>query len=490
MFCYRHQFLKVWCRGKSAAGFSTLEIMIALAIVVLSVSAVILVSFGSQFMGVDAQTNDEAIYKAEAKLEPVRSLSRSSFAAVRSDGPVPDGMYSLSTEVTDISPCAKYATVRVNWQNDIRPLETALHTKLTSPADAHALAGDCAAEPPEAGWTDPDTLGSADLVPSGSQATGLDVVGEYAYVTAVHATAASPDFFVFDLSDPADPQLVGSVNTGKGLNAVDVAGSYAFVAHNATNTQLQVIDISNPAAPSLIASASRTLPGVGASYPEGQIIYYYDNHVFIGTYETAGNEFHAYDVSNALNPQHRGSFSVNHNVHDIVVRGPYAYLALSSTSDSAEELLVLNVNNPSAITEVGSYNPPGTHCYATALYALGTRLFLGMGKMYSQCDAALPDFYVLDISLPFLPTLLGSADLDLGNNNFVSGIIVSGNLAFLSLSQQTAGFQVWAVADPTTPQNLSTLNYAEKAVGLDFENDYIFTANESNNALRVIYDNP
>ena len=468
--------------------------MIALAIVVLSVSAVVLVSFGSQFMGVDAQTNDEAIYKAEAKLEQVRSLSRSSFAAVRSDGPVPDGMYSLSTEVTDLSPCAKYVTVKVNWQNDIRPLETALHTKLTSPADAHALAGDCAAEAPADGWTAPTTLGSADLTPSGTQATGLDVVGEYAYVTGVHANAASADFFVFDVSDPAGPQLVGSLNTGKGLNAVDVAGSYAFVAHNATNTQLQVIDISDPAAPALIPSASRTLPGVdpdvNPSYPEGRSIYYYDNHVFIGTYETAGNEFHAYDVANALNPQHRGSYSVNHNVHDIVVRGPYAYLALSSTSDSAEELLILNVNNPASITEVGSYNPPGTHCYATALYALGSRLYMGMGKMYSQCDGALPDFYVLDISLPFLPTLLGSADLGLGNDNFVSGIIVSGNLAFLSLSQQTAGFQVWDVADPASPQNLSTLNYAEKAVGLDFENDYIFTANESNNALRVIYDNP
>ncbi|KKW23303.1 MAG: hypothetical protein UY65_C0005G0005 [Parcubacteria group bacterium GW2011_GWA2_51_12] len=476
--------------GNSSAGFSTLEIMIALAVVVLSVSAVILVSFGSQFMGVDAQTNDEAIYKAEAKLEQVRALSRSSFASVRSDGPVPDGMYSLSTEVTDISPCAKYATVRVNWQNDIRPLETALHTKLTSPADAHALAGDCAAEPPADGWTAPTTLGSADLTPSGSQATDLDVVGEYAYVTGVHANAASADFFVFDLDDPADPQLVGSLNTGKGLNAVDVAGSYAFVAHNATNTQLQVIDISNPAAPALISSASRTLPGVGASFPEGQSIYYYDNHVFIGTYETAGNEFHAYDVTDATNPQHLGSYSVNHNVHDIVVRGPYAYLALSSTSDSAGELLILNVNNPLSITEVGSYNPPGTHCYATALYALGTRLYVGMGKMYSQCDGALPDLYILDISLPFLPTFLGSADLGLGNNNFVSGMVVSGNLAFLSVSQPMAGFQVWDVSDAASPQNISILGYPEKTVGLDYQDNYIYTANESNFALRVIYDNP
>lgn len=64
--------MKVLSSGKNfkrSKGIATLEMLIALAILVVSISAVILVAFGNQAMSVDAQTNSEALYKAQAALE-------------------------------------------------------------------------------------------------------------------------------------------------------------------------------------------------------------------------------------------------------------------------------------------------------------------------------------------------------------------------------------------------------------------------------------
>ena len=52
----------------SPKGFITLEILIAFAVVILSISAVIMVTFGNQSVAVDSQVNLEAISKAQTFL--------------------------------------------------------------------------------------------------------------------------------------------------------------------------------------------------------------------------------------------------------------------------------------------------------------------------------------------------------------------------------------------------------------------------------------
>jgi type II secretory pathway pseudopilin PulG len=60
-------------------GGSTLELLVAFAILVTALSATVLVAFSNQSVTVDLQTNTEAIYKAQALLEEARAAVRQDF---------------------------------------------------------------------------------------------------------------------------------------------------------------------------------------------------------------------------------------------------------------------------------------------------------------------------------------------------------------------------------------------------------------------------
>ena len=57
-------------------GIATMEILIAMVVLVLALTAVIMVLFGGQSLTTDAQTNHEALYIAQEEIEDVRSQSR------------------------------------------------------------------------------------------------------------------------------------------------------------------------------------------------------------------------------------------------------------------------------------------------------------------------------------------------------------------------------------------------------------------------------
>ncbi len=63
-------------------GFSTLEMLLAMSILILVLTAVILVSFGNQAMIIDSQTNAEALNIAQGLLEKAQPDSRKDFNLV------------------------------------------------------------------------------------------------------------------------------------------------------------------------------------------------------------------------------------------------------------------------------------------------------------------------------------------------------------------------------------------------------------------------
>ena len=63
-------------------GFATLEVLMALAIVMLALSATILVSFGNQSLLADSQTSRTALSKARVLLESVRIIAEDDLRSV------------------------------------------------------------------------------------------------------------------------------------------------------------------------------------------------------------------------------------------------------------------------------------------------------------------------------------------------------------------------------------------------------------------------
>src|SRR4029079_7213221 len=108
--------------GKPQRGVATLEILIAFAILMLSISAGILVVFGNQSISIDTQINAEAISKAQAQMEAARALSRQDFNAVASIPPTTDDIYQKSLDVVLLDPSTKQITSHVTWSMGGRSL--------------------------------------------------------------------------------------------------------------------------------------------------------------------------------------------------------------------------------------------------------------------------------------------------------------------------------------------------------------------------------
>src|SRR3569832_1785768 len=89
--------------GNKKRGVSTLEVLIAFAIMTFTLTAVILVVFGNQFFSFDLQTNIEALSKAEAQLENIRALARNNFSGITPVAGTPEALppyYQKSIEAT------------------------------------------------------------------------------------------------------------------------------------------------------------------------------------------------------------------------------------------------------------------------------------------------------------------------------------------------------------------------------------------------------
>jgi hypothetical protein len=297
------------------------------------------------------------------------------------------------------------------------------------------------------------------------------------------------------------PTLAWSLDTGDGLNTLDAIDGndgnyYIFAANNdLTTTPLkQLLVFREPkdlsTAPAIIAS--ETLPGVSgtcpAFCPQGRSIYYFAHYVYVGTHRTGGKEFHIFDVSNPASPVWKGSIELNTNVNDIMVKDQLvsgvakriAYLAIAGNS---KDLEMLDVTDPAAISVYSSINVGGT-ADAEVLYALGTTVYVGKDR-----DASGPDLFGVNVYNPSSPVVIGSADIPMKSGAGIFGLNVVGKLAFVGTTDSTDPFQVWNIENPSSIVRWDTNNYnfSEKMVDLDYDDDRIYTANQSNDALRIIY---
>ena len=468
-------------------GAGTLEMLVATSVLLMSITGVIIVVFGNQSLAVDIQTNQEALKKAEYLLEEVVAASQENFSSVSSETET-DDIYTKELRVTDSTSCRKEVVARVSWTTDTRALAVELVSTMTDIAGTLLVGGDCDASPPTGDWSSPQTLGHIDAGP-GNEATGIDVFNKIVYLTAEASDPAKDDFFTIDAADGASPVILASLNTGPGLNAVDTArdpvtgARYAYVANNDTSSQLQIIDVTDPSSPVLVSSSD--LAGASGTNSEGRSIFYYDQKVFVGSNYLPSlgmprPEFHIFDVSDPASPAQLGQLDVNHNISAIIVRGDYAYLA---TSDNNGEVWVVDVSNPAAPAGMSTFDAVGSED-GTSIYLVGNTLYLGRRHGAS----GRPDFYILNVQNPAAITVRGAINLGMSPSIArVFGIRVSGRFAFLATGDSNEEFQVYDISNPASIVHISTFDFPQAATAIDYEDNLIYSAVRSNDALRIIY---
>lgn len=476
-------------------GFSTIELLIAFSIAVIFLSGIASVAFGGQTAALDTSLQNGGLFRVSTLIgDAVASTTKSWNGTPTAWQP---GFYSQTNTLKSVSPCVKFINSTSTWATEkSRNQNLSLSTFIANPTEAKALGGGCDPFPPSERWDNPSSFGSSDA--SGAPGTGVAIATingtRYAVATADPSSAGKEDVYIFNVTNAANPVTTGKLNTGKGLNRVAVGGNYAYVAQNDSTNQFQVINLTTPSSPSVVSQM--TLPGVGISFPQGWSIAYYNNKVYIGTRETAGNEFHIYDVSNPAAPVWQGSREINHNVNDIVVTKQtvsgtdktIAYLATSATNASAPELIALDVTTPSSISQIGSFNPSGT-LYGTSVFVRGNIAYLGR----QRATGSNFDFYTVDITTPSSLVEIGKRRLGLGSNSQVAGIVVQGDIAFVATTDSNKSLSIINVANPanpTEPYPTCPYNFSQVTRDIAYYGNYLFTVNRSNDMLRVIYDQP
>lgn len=449
------------------SGQSVVEILIALAIFAMVISAIIAVSFGGQSLSLDAETANEALYIAEENLETAKANAKKDWNSIVNSSSTVE-IYTHELIVQDISNFEKLVTSRVTWSTDpVRTQAIELQALLTALEVIADLGGDDGGDGLSGDWRNPQTLGSISLNPSGNQGTGLDVLDKIVYMTSSHASQASADFWIINATNGQNPSITSSLNTGKGLNSVDAADNYAYAANQSNSKQLQIIDISNALLPILVKEFS--LPGV--SDAEGLNLFYLADKVYIGTKVSSGAEFHIIDVSSPATPSSLGSFEVGGDVAAVYVSGNTAYI---TTSIDSSEVKILDVTAPANIVELGSFNSAGG--------ADGLSLYLNGLALYFGKKSSSPEFQALDVLNPLAVEILEESNVD----GDVLALHQRDYLLFMCTGDSNDEFQVWNITDSENHAFWSSLNFPQLCADLDFEDNIVYAAVRSNDALRII----
>lgn len=174
---------------------------------------------------------------------------------------------------------------------------------------------------------------------------GIYVVGTTAYL--VRDTSTSDEFIEINVSAPATPTLIGSLDLAATGYEVYVAGNYAYVASGSDGQELQVISIVNPASPNIVGS--NNISGNN----DALTISGYGSLVFLGR---AANVY-TYNVSSPTAPVLLSTYNGAGTVNDISLNfansNQYLYF---TTGNSNAEFEVVNVSVPATPVSVGKLN--------------------------------------------------------------------------------------------------------------------------------------
>jgi hypothetical protein len=447
------------------------QILIEIVITVTLVSVFLIIAYyafnSNQLLSLKAVNYLQAISLANNEIEKLRDFSRTNFSQIVNTTTT-NGNFLIERIVSDIDASTKKVNLKVSW-NFGQPQSLILTSyfvdwKNIAADDGSGGANGGGGTGLSGNWANPRILASVDFG-LGVQGTDVNVKNNTVFVSAVSSNNAKPDLFIVDVSDPSNPSIKSSINTGPGVNSLAVKGNYAYLANNNNQNQLQIIDISNELAPSLIKQI--TLPNNNATPLS---IFAFKNYVIISTgMSTAGKEVFIYDVNNPLSPSLVSSINIDKNVNDIFVYNNRLYL---SAVDSFYIYDISNIASPVLLSNFMML--ARTSDFSMSLFPVSNDLLLVGG--------ALRLFFIDTSNLDSIRVISSIAV----SNNKISDIYARENLAFLATSNANREFQIVNYGNINSPSLYAYLNFPQEATGIDYRNNLIFVSVRSNDALRII----
>ncbi|OGL67237.1 hypothetical protein A2856_04255 [Candidatus Uhrbacteria bacterium RIFCSPHIGHO2_01_FULL_63_20] len=318
-------------------------------------------------------------------------------------------------------------------------------------------------------WTSPVTLGTGDLGP-GNQGTDVIVRYPYAFVSGVAASSAKPDLFVWDVSNPASPSLITSLDIGAdGINTLSLSGDTLYAASSNDGKELIVFDVTAPTTPAVLANLN--LSGDA----DALTVIARDEMVVVGRKDGTASEVMFYDMATPSMPSAVASFDVTGDVNDFAADARYVYAV---TSNEAQDVLVFDAQDPIEPALASAYNlPDGTNDLSVAYSPPGI-LFIGN---------AGNELVAVDASNPL--ALVETSSVNVGG--VVHDIAcLTGSVVFTGTNNSTEEFAAFDISDLESIGEFSSLNFPQVATGVDIHGGLVYVAVRSNDALRIIGPGP
>jgi hypothetical protein len=276
-----------------------------------------------------------------------------------------------------------------------------------------------------------------------SQVGGLnyavDVSGERAYV------GNGMGFLVLDVSNPAEPTLLGKTLLPGEIWDVAVAGEFAFAA--CADAGLQILDVSDPTRPVVAAVLPVDWTGVYAVRVSGGYAYLLANDI----------RFVVVDVANPREPRIVGELLAPYNSYGstpLDVAGRYAVVV----DASSRGLHVIDVSDPQSPLLVGRAEARG----ATDVVMSGGHAFV----------ASVTGLRVFDLADPANPHLVGHYEAISAAG--LAAVAISGSHAYLT--RGTAGLEVIDISDPADPTLVGTHALPQIAFTLKVSETHAYVA--------------
>jgi len=258
--------------------------------------------------------------------------------------------------------------------------------------------------------------------------------GEYLYVAHVQGLS------IFDVSDPANPEKIGSVPTAGDAEGVAVAGDYAYVADG--DNGLVIIDITDKTDPQQVGHYD-TAGWANGVVVAGDYAYVADNT----------NGLVIVNISYKKNPMEEGYYNTAGDAEGVAVSGDYAYVA-----DGGGGLVVVDISDKTKPQEVGRYN--------TADHAYGVAVKGDYGYVVDKENGLV----IIDITDKTKPQEVGHYD----TAGEALGVAVAGDYAYVA--DYWNSLVIVNIADRTKPQEAGHYNTADWTYGVAVMGDYAYAA--------------
>ena len=161
---------------------------------------------------------------------------------------------------------------------------------------------------------------------------------------------------VYDITNPAQPILLGELNLGDTHHDLQVMGNYVYLV---TTDSFKVVDVSNPTQPTLVGtlpegSSFGTNPSTAGATESG-FMAVRGNYVYVVPGYRSSTYLHIIDVYDVANPVYAGALTGSSmHVTDVVISGRYLYLG-----DYGPGFQVYDISNPVQPSFVDdSWKPP------------------------------------------------------------------------------------------------------------------------------------